>query len=67
MPHDSTLLKTQRNDVFAALSQAGLRPGEFEWGTKKHTRYDCGQTIYTISVLTHSLTGYFCEFQPSGG
>src|SRR5271157_1717455 len=67
MPHDATLLKTQKSDVFGMLSQAGLSPGEFEWGTKKHTRYDGGQITYTISVLSHARTGYFCEFQPSGG
>ena len=67
MPHDVTLLKTQKNDVFGTLSLAGLRPGEFDWCTKMVTRYDCGQTNYTISVLTHVVTGYFCEFWPSGG
>lgn len=67
MPHNATLLKTQKSDVFGMLSQAGFSPGEFEWGTKKHTRYDGGQTTYTISVLSHARTGYFCEFQPSGG
>jgi len=67
MPIDSTLLKTQKNDVFAALNEAGLVPGEFQWGTKKHTRYDCGQTDYTISVVSHIPTGYYCEFLSSGG
>jgi hypothetical protein len=67
MQHDATLLKTQKNDVFRMLTQADLRPGEFAWDTKKYTRYDRGQTTYTISVLSHAPTGYFCEFLYSGG
>lgn len=67
MPIDSTLLKTQKNDVFVILRKADLNPDEFRWETKKHVRYDCGMTEYTISVITHVPTGYHCEFLSSGG
>jgi hypothetical protein len=66
MPHDETLLKTRKNDVFALLSRAGLTPSEFEWHSKIHTsRSRFGPVSRIFSVLIHPRTGYFCEFQPS--
>ena len=67
MPYNRTLLAEQKSDVFAALEQAALKPAEFDWGTKKlTTTHSRGTDTYTISVLRHAQTGYFCEFLPAG-
>lgn len=54
------LLKSQKNEVFSAIGDAGLDPSEFEWSEVK-TKWK-GNGVEPIQQLTHRPTGYYFAF-----
>jgi hypothetical protein len=65
-----TLLKTQRNDVFREIENAGLDATEFEWeeqiGYERISRL--GDSVeLSISVLVHKPSKFFFAFYPGRG
>lgn len=54
------LLKSQKNDTFLIVTDAGLNPTEFEW-SEVDTRWKNNGEI-PVAQLTHSPTGYYFSF-----
>jgi hypothetical protein len=56
---DSRLLKSQKNDVFTAIRNAGLETSEFRWDDVASPEYGVG---HNASQLTHTPTDFFFIF-----
>src|SRR6266446_6924113 len=51
------LLKSQANEVFAAIKSAGLDPSDFKWGDLTGPA-----SVQTVSGIIHRRSGYYFVF-----
>jgi len=77
MPEEYKLLKTQKNEVFKILREAGLEPANFSWAEYEKTVYLTGSRSKKTVPRLNYLDGdyyfqfemfddkYHCEFSPS--
>jgi hypothetical protein len=60
---DATLTKTERNCILGLVNESGPPANEFVWSTgERHGYLDGSGSFYTVSILTHRPTGYYCIF-----
>jgi hypothetical protein len=59
------LLRSQRNEIFALATEAGLAPQDFEW-TEVETRWG-GRDVNLVDQLLHKPTGYHFTFDTIEG
>jgi hypothetical protein len=60
---DATLTKTERNCILGLVDKFGPPANEFVWSTgERHGYLDGSGGFYTVSILTHRPTGFYCIF-----
>lgn len=62
----TTLLRSQKNQIFLAIKETGLEPGEFEWGTTP-TRWRTEENMAAmlhpkVDIISHKVTGFYFAF-----
>jgi hypothetical protein len=53
------ILKTQANEIFAAIRELHLDPAEFQWVERDSV---ANPAILTVSALVHQPTGFYYVF-----
>lgn len=59
---DGLLLKTQRNEVFEAISDRGFQPSQFEWQESRSPR----RAKTKVALIVHRSTGHYFMFDNPG-
>src|SRR4051812_49268005 len=60
---EHNLLPSQKNDVFEAIREVDLHPGDFEWGeTLTRAAQIWASEDYLVPLLTHRRSDYYFVF-----
>jgi len=59
---DYLLLRTQKNEIFECIKNAGLIPLNFEWGEEITNIKQHGGNEYPVSLLKYLNTDFYFKF-----